>query len=351
MKQNTNIDEQLWTDVEAVFAANRPTRDEAEWEALTREVSDEELKAAGGFGFVPEDSQGKRLSWRLLGKEPFVKTEGKVGRTHRVALWACIVAASAVLLVAFLLLKPEPEFQLPTTEPPTAHVRTQPETRTDVKPNTYGRNAEHVRTYPAIHTDVSYEATVPIVQPSEDLLANENLLGIYGYYTDSRSIEYQRAINLNRYPEPTYLMSDKVLIASMFNNFFAHVSNAFNSFIQDQNAFEVSSNYLPLSFYRPLLAVAEVPFEDSITEMPEVYLTTKVKRSITPEQRVQLLARIEEMQPEIDAYMKEVDEQVEYVQREIHETLDEADQRAREIEDAVLDELRLMDCGVSSKIY
>ena len=82
MKQHTYItDEQLWTDVEAVFAANRPARNEAEWEALTREVSDGELEAAKATAVEGVERKSVR---------------------HKRAWWSAIAAAAVFVIVAGL---------------------------------------------------------------------------------------------------------------------------------------------------------------------------------------------------------------------------------------------------------
>ena len=82
MKQHTYItDEQLWTDVEAVFAANRPVRNEAEWEALTREVSDGELEAAKATAVEGVERKSVR---------------------HKRAWWSAIAAAAVFVIVAGL---------------------------------------------------------------------------------------------------------------------------------------------------------------------------------------------------------------------------------------------------------
>lgn len=82
MKTHTHIiDEQLWTDIEAVFAANRPTRDEAEWEALTREVSDGELEAAKATAVEGVERKSVR---------------------HKRAWWSAIAAAAVFVIVAGL---------------------------------------------------------------------------------------------------------------------------------------------------------------------------------------------------------------------------------------------------------
>ena len=82
MKQHTYItDEQLWTDIEAVFAANRPARNEAEWEALTRKVSDEEIEAAKAT--VGKGAERKSVQ-------------------HKLAWWPAIAAAAVFVIVAGL---------------------------------------------------------------------------------------------------------------------------------------------------------------------------------------------------------------------------------------------------------
>ena len=109
-------DEQIWADVQAVFAANRPALDEAEWEALTREVSDAELATAG--------------------HRPL----------RRVALWASIVTVAAVLVLTFWVLKPDEEVAVPQPEHVTAHVQTKRLLRPDETPDTSIRKADHVYT-------------------------------------------------------------------------------------------------------------------------------------------------------------------------------------------------------------
>lgn len=82
MKQHTYItDEQLWTDIEAVFAANRPARNETEWEALTREVSDGELEAAKATAVEGVERKSVR---------------------HKRAWWSAIAAAAVFVIVAGL---------------------------------------------------------------------------------------------------------------------------------------------------------------------------------------------------------------------------------------------------------
>lgn len=82
MKQHTYItDEQLWTDIEAVFAANRPARNEAEWEALTREVSADEIEAAKV----------------ATGERPNEKTV-----RHKRVWWSAVAVAAVFVIVAGL---------------------------------------------------------------------------------------------------------------------------------------------------------------------------------------------------------------------------------------------------------
>ena len=158
MNKNTTItDEQLWTEVEAVFAHGRPAPDEAEWEALTREVSDEELMAAA-------DCQPSR----------------------HITLWMNAVAA-VVLFAAFLSIEPNKH------------------TNIDINP----LQMEEAYSMP-LHTSANKAIEDGLLTldkvweeahlSAEDVLADEDLLGIRGYYTDSRTIAFQRAMNLHRQP-------------------------------------------------------------------------------------------------------------------------------------------------------
>lgn len=87
MKQNIHkTDEQLWADIEAVFAANRPTLDEAEWIARTREVSDAEFLDCQTLAL--QDAERETTA----GRHP----------ARRIALWSAIAAAAVFVIVAGL---------------------------------------------------------------------------------------------------------------------------------------------------------------------------------------------------------------------------------------------------------
>lgn len=248
MKQNTKTDEQIWADVEAVFAANRPALDEAEWEALTREVSDAELAAAAG-------------------RRPL----------RRVALWASIVAAAAVLVLAFWVLKPEPEVAVPQPEHVTAHVQTQPPTHIDAAPDTSIRKADHV--YTQIEKRIGVTPKTHKRKEAKPLDVDAIIKDILAQET--RPSDEARANDGSR-PEKEPLFVDEPL-----------------------------------------------PADEKVTTMYEL---VKVGRIISPKRRAQLLAQLEEMEPEVYAYLAEVFEQADDYQREFVDALYEADQQALEME-------------------
>lgn len=163
MIHQTNItDEQLWAEVEAVLAHNRPAPDEVEWEALTREVSDEELATAAS-------SQ----------------------HTRHITLWMNAVAA-VVLFAAFLALEPDK----------TTNVTIQPLQMEEGYSMPLQASANNAVGDRLLTLDEVWKG--PLLS-AEDVLANEDLLGIRGYYTDSRTIAFQRAMNLHRQSAPSSL--------------------------------------------------------------------------------------------------------------------------------------------------
>lgn len=255
MKQNTKTDEQIWADVEAVFAANRPALDEAEWEALTREVSDAELAAAAG-------------------RRPL----------RRVALWASIVTVAAVLVLTFWVLKPEPEVAVPQPEHVTAHVQTQPPTHIDAAPDTSIRKADHVYTQiekrigvtPKTHKRKEAKP-LDVDAIIKDMLAKE-----------ARSSDEARANDESR-PAQESLFVDEPL-----------------------------------------------PADEKVTTMYEL---VKVGRIISPKRRAQLIALLEEMEPEVYTYLAEVCEQADEYKFQIDEVLNEADQQALQLEYQLFDEV------------
>lgn len=158
MNKNTTItDEQLWTEVEAVFAHGRPAPDEAEWEALTREVSDEELMAAASC-------------------QP----------SRHITLWMNAVAA-VVLFAAFLAIEPNKRTNIDINSLQMEEAYSMP----------FHASANKAIRDGLLTLDKVWEEPPLSV---EDVLANEDLLGIRGYYTDSRTIAFQRAMNLHRQP-------------------------------------------------------------------------------------------------------------------------------------------------------
>lgn len=255
MKQNAKTDEQIWADVEAVFAANRPALDDAEWEALTREVSDAELTAAAGH--------------RPL---------------RRVALWASVVAAAAVLVLAFWGLKPEAEVAISSSEHVTAHVQTQPPTRIDVTPDTSIRKVDHVYT----------QMEKPIgVKPKTHKRK------------ESKSLDVDAII--------------KDMLAQ-----------------ETRPSNEAQANDESRPAQESLFVDEPVPADEKVTTMHEVVMMAKI---ISPKRNAQLLAQLEEIQPEVDDYLAEVFEQAEEYKLQIDEVLNEADQQALELEYQLFDKV------------
>lgn len=202
MKQNIHkTDEQLWADIEAVFAANRPTLDEAEWIARTREVSDAEFLDCQTLAL--QDAERETTA----GRHP----------ARRIALWSAIAAAAVFVIVAGfgvvlhqvqapsrLTAQVSPtngthkSHQWDTPVPPVghadttsriiAHVQSQPETRPKENANTPIRKREHAYTKMPEPIGVIEEPSDPI----EDIDVEEIQQVVYIIEDEELELEAQR---------------------------------------------------------------------------------------------------------------------------------------------------------------
>ena len=249
-QQDTFTDERLWAEVQDVFADNRRPLDETEWDALTREVSDEDLVAAGESSVRPTP-------------------------VRRIALWTSLSIAAALLLAAYWLMVP----QQPAVDKEVLELLAE----TDVSA------PEMIEAPHPLLSAASWD------KPQADPLAEEDILGIRGYFTDSRTLTYQRAMNLNREDLPIRVRMPKDYSLPAYD-------------YEWDDTPTLSSK----EFHHLTLQPADNP--------------------ISPEREAQLLAIIEEMEPEVNAYLAQISEQAASLQSQVRKRLYEVDRQARDIE-------------------
>lgn len=181
---------------------------------------------------------------------------------------AVSLSAAAILVVAFILMKPKAEVAVRPSEHVVAHVQTQQQTPVDATPDTSIHKDNHV--YTQVGKDIG-------MKPKKH-----------------RKKEEIRSADESQPVEKTLLVDE------------------------------------------PL------PADEKVMNMHEAVKVVK----ITPEREAQLMAQLEEMKPEIYAYMDEVSAQANEYQLQIDEVLDEANQQALELEyklfELLHDELNLL---------
>lgn len=179
-----------------------------------------------------------------------------------------VISAAAILVVAFILMKPKAEVAVRPSEHLVAHVQTQQQTRIDATPDTSIHKDNHVYTQVGKHIGM---------KPKKHWQKEE-----------IRSADESQPVE------------------------------------------------------KTLLVDEPLPADEKVINMHEVVKVIK----ISPEREAQLMAQLEEMKPEIYAYMDEVSAQAKEYQLQIDEMLDEANQQALELEYKLLelfhDELNLL---------
>lgn len=209
-----------------------------------------------------------------LADEKQKKTES---RRRWIRMSSIGLSAAAVLVLAFWVTKPEPEMADPASESVTAHIQTQPQTHIGKMPDSLMRKADHTYVHAEKPTGVKSKT--------------------------------------HRQKEAKPLDIDAMVKDALASK--AHSSFEARSADQLQHA----EQFHPVD--------ERLPADEKVTTMDEIVLVAKV---ISSKRRAQLLAQLEEIQPEVYAYLTEVFEQANEYQRELDEAIYEAEQQALEME-------------------